>query len=111
MKRVEAMVLSMTPRERSMPHTIDGKRRQRIARGSGVSVQDVNQLLEGRKVMEKMMKQVGKGKMPSLPGMPKMPGGGMPGMPGMPPQQTVAPRSTAPGAAGRKHGKKKSGRR
>ncbi len=111
MKRVEAMVLSMTPRERSMPHTIDGKRRQRIARGSGVSVQDVNQLLEGRKVMEKMMKQVGKGKMPSLPGMPKLPGGGMPGMPGMPPQQTVAPRSTAPGAAGRKHGKKKSGRR
>src|SRR5262245_9386794 len=67
--RVEAIVLSMTPQERSFPHVIDGSRRQRIARGSGTTVQQVNQLLEARKQMAKMMKQLGKGKMPALPGM------------------------------------------
>ena len=61
--RVEAIVLSMTPRERALPHVIDGSRRQRIARGSGTTVQQVNQLLDARKQMEKMMKQMGKGKM------------------------------------------------
>jgi signal recognition particle subunit SRP54 len=65
--RVEAIVLSMTPQERRMPHLINGSRRQRIARGSGTTVQDVNQLLSARKQMEKMMKQMGKGKMPKLP--------------------------------------------
>ena len=45
-----------------MPHVIDGTRRQRIARGSGTTVEEVNQLLEARKMMEKMMKQMGKGK-------------------------------------------------
>ena len=79
MKRVEAVVLSMTPRERSMPHTIDGKRRLRIANGSGTTVQDVNQLLEARKMMEKMMGQMGKGKMPAIPGMEGLTGGGAPG--------------------------------
>jgi signal recognition particle subunit SRP54 len=65
--RVEAIVLSMTPRERSLPHVIDGSRRQRIARGSGTNVQQVNQLLLARKEMEKVMKQMGKGKgMPDL---------------------------------------------
>jgi signal recognition particle subunit SRP54 len=67
LKRVEAMVLSMTPQERAYPHVIDGRRRQRIARGSGTTVQEVNQLLAARKEMEKMMKQMGKGKMPSIP--------------------------------------------
>jgi signal recognition particle subunit SRP54 len=67
MKRVEAIVLSMTPRERALPHSIDGKRRLRIANGSGTSVEQVNQLLEARKQMEKMMKQMGKGKLPALP--------------------------------------------
>ena len=65
--RVEAVILSMTPQERRLPHVIDGSRRQRIARGSGTSVQQVNQLLEARKQMAKMMKQLGKGKMPGLP--------------------------------------------
>ena len=65
--RVEAMILSMTPRERRLPHVIDGSRRQRIARGSGTTVQQVNQLLNARKQMQKMMKQMTKGKMPSLP--------------------------------------------
>ena len=65
--RVEAIVLSMTPQERRMPHLINGSRRLRIARGSGQTIQDVNKLLSARKQMEKMMKQMGKGKMPSLP--------------------------------------------
>jgi signal recognition particle subunit SRP54 len=66
--RVEAIVLSMTPQERAKPVVIDGKRRLRIARGSGSTVEQVNQLLEARKQMEKMMKQMGRGKMPALPG-------------------------------------------
>jgi signal recognition particle subunit SRP54 len=67
MARVEAIVLSMTPQERGMPHLINGPRRQRIAKGSGTSIQQVNQLLQARKQMAKMMKQMGKGKMPGLP--------------------------------------------
>ena len=65
--RVEAIVLSMTPQERRSPIVIDGKRRLRIANGSGATVEQVNQLLEARKQMEKMMKQMGRGKMPPLP--------------------------------------------
>jgi signal recognition particle subunit SRP54 len=75
MARVEAIVLSMTPYERRFPHAIDGSRRKRIAGGSGTSIQDVNQLLEARKQMAKMMKQMGKGKMPALPGQPAMQNG------------------------------------
>ena len=69
--RVEGIVLSMTPQERRLPHVIDGSRRKRIAAGSGTSVEQVNQLLEARKQMAKMMKQMGKGKMPALPGQPQ----------------------------------------
>src|SRR6266480_3246075 len=64
--RVEAMILSMTPLERARPTVIDGSRRQRIARGSGVGVDEVNRLMEGRKQMEKMMKMMSRGKMPNL---------------------------------------------
>jgi signal recognition particle subunit SRP54 len=67
MSRVEAIVLSMTPQERRMPHVIDGSRRKRIAAGSGTTVQQVNQLLSARKQMQKMMKQMKKGKMPGIP--------------------------------------------
>ncbi|HKF15460.1 MAG TPA: signal recognition particle protein [Gaiellaceae bacterium] len=67
LKRVEAIVLSMTPHERRMPHLIDGSRRKRIAAGSGTTIQQVNKLLSARKQMQKMMKQMGKGKMPGLP--------------------------------------------
>jgi signal recognition particle subunit SRP54 len=67
--RVEAIVLSMTPKERRMPHLIDGSRRLRIAKGSGTTVQQVNQLLNARKQMQKMLKELGKGMMPALPGM------------------------------------------
>jgi signal recognition particle subunit SRP54 len=67
--RVEAMILSMTARERRYPHTIDGSRRQRIARGSGTTVQEVSRLLNARKEMQKLMKRMGQGKMPALPQM------------------------------------------
>jgi signal recognition particle subunit SRP54 len=78
MARVEAIILSMTPHERRVPHVIDGSRRKRIAAGSGTTVQQVNQLIEGRKQMAKMMKAMGSGKMPSLPGSAPAPtmGGG-----------------------------------
>jgi signal recognition particle subunit SRP54 len=109
LKRVEAIVLSMTPRERSMPHTIDGHRRARIAAGSGVTVPEVNQLLEARKMMEKMMGQVGKGKMPNLPGMPGMGDMGLGGMPGAP--NGVAPLERRHGGTKRKANKKRSRRR
>jgi signal recognition particle subunit SRP54 len=70
LKRVEAIVLSMTPQERAMPHVISMQRRRRIAAGSGTSLEEVNKLMAARKQMAKMMKQMGKGKMPTLPGMP-----------------------------------------
>src|SRR5512133_1435596 len=66
--RVEAIVLSMTPQERALPKLIDGSRRKRIAGGSGTTVEEVNRLLEGRKEMEKLMKGMGRGKLPQLPG-------------------------------------------
>jgi signal recognition particle subunit SRP54 len=66
--RVEGIILSMTPRERRVPHVIDGSRRKRIAAGSGTTVTQVNQLLEARKQMAKMMKMMGSGKMPTVPG-------------------------------------------
>ena len=68
--RVEAIVLSMTPQERRMPHVISTQRRRRIAAGSGTSLDEVNKLMAARKQMAKMMKQMGKGKMPVLPGLP-----------------------------------------
>src|SRR5919201_984712 len=67
--RVEAIILSMTPAERRNPRIIDGSRRRRIAKGSGCSVQQVNQLLGQFKQVQKMMKQIGRGKMPQFPGL------------------------------------------
>jgi signal recognition particle subunit SRP54 len=93
MGRVEAIVLSMTPQERRSPIVIDGKRRIRIAKGSGATVEQVNQLLEARKQMEKMMKQMGRGKMPALPN-----------------QQAPAPLSAAR-KTGVKRKKKRAGRK
>jgi len=60
MKQVEAIVLSMTPKERANPDIINGQRRLRIAKGSGRSVQEVNVLLSQFKQMQKVMKTVGK---------------------------------------------------
>ena len=75
MKRMEAIVLSMTPAERARPVLIKGTRRKRIALGSGNSVLEVNKLLKNFANMKKMMGNKGKMKqmMQSL-------GGGMPGM-------------------------------
>lgn len=67
LKHVEAIVLSMTPAERANPDLLNGSRRARIARGSGRSVQEVNQLLNQFKQMQKMMKGKGGGRMPKMP--------------------------------------------
>jgi len=75
--RVEAIVRSMTPFERTHPKQINGSRRARIARGSGVSVSEVNQLLQRFGEAQKMMRQLKRGGgMPGMPGMGAMPGGG-----------------------------------
>jgi signal recognition particle subunit SRP54 len=58
--RTEAIICSMTPSERARPQLIDGSRRKRIARGSGTTVQDVNQLLRQFEQMKKMMKTMGR---------------------------------------------------
>jgi signal recognition particle subunit SRP54 len=87
--RAEAIVNSMTPAERRNPKILNGSRRARIARGAGVSVGEVNQLvtrfLEGQKMMRQML------------------GGGMPGMPPLPGMR----RASAKAAKGRKGAKKK----
>jgi signal recognition particle subunit SRP54 len=62
--RLEAIILSMTPAERANPSLIDGSRRKRIARGSGTTVQAVNQLVKQFGQMRKMMSQLAQGKMP-----------------------------------------------
>jgi signal recognition particle subunit SRP54 len=64
--RLEAIIRSMTPEERANPSIIDGSRRRRIARGSGTSVQAVSQLVKQFSQMKKLMKQIARGKMPSL---------------------------------------------
>ena len=58
MKRVEAIILSMTPKERMDPDVINGSRRRRIAKGSGTTVEDINRLLKQFDQMKKMMKQM-----------------------------------------------------
>ncbi len=80
MKRMVAIIDSMTPQERRKPEIINGSRKRRVANGSGTQIQDVNRLLKQHKQMQKMMKKMGnkgamrgmmqsmKGKMP--PGMP-----------------------------------------
>ncbi len=80
LKKAEAIVLSMTGKERRKPDLLDARRRRRIAAGSGTSVTEVNELLQRFQQMRKMMKNMGKMKKM----MGRMGGGGMPGMPGMP---------------------------
>jgi len=89
LKQMEAIIQSMTPKERAFPDVINGSRKKRIASGSGTQIQDVNRLLKQHKQMQKMMKKLTKkggmkGMMRGMKGM--MGGGGMPGGPGgMPP--------------------------
>lgn len=69
--RVEAIINSMTEEEREKPQIIQGSRRKRIARGSGTTVQDVNQLLKQFQQMKKMMQRMNRGKLQSrLPDLP-----------------------------------------
>jgi signal recognition particle subunit SRP54 len=60
MKRIEAIIRSMTPKERRNPHILDGSRKRRIANGSGTTVQEVNRLLKGFEQARKMMRNLGK---------------------------------------------------
>jgi signal recognition particle subunit SRP54 len=64
--RIQAIILSMTPEERRKPELIKGSRRLRIARGSGTNVQAVNRLVKQFGQMRKVMRQVGRGKMPDI---------------------------------------------
>ncbi|MSP78298.1 MAG: signal recognition particle protein [Dehalococcoidia bacterium] len=80
LKQVEAIVLSMTARERRSPDVLDASRKRRVAKGSGTAVQDVNQLLNQFREMQKMMKQFAKMKpkqiekmMKGTPGAPQLP--------------------------------------
>jgi signal recognition particle subunit SRP54 len=75
-KKVEAIICSMTMRERARPEILNGSRRKRIAAGSGTQVSDVNRLVKQFEGARQMMKQFGGGKRPRLPfpGMPGLPG-------------------------------------
>jgi signal recognition particle subunit SRP54 len=107
MAKVEAIVLSMTPRERRMPHLIDLSRRRRIAAGSGTSMEQVNQLMSARKQMAKMMKGLNKGKLPTLPG-----GLVPPGADAFAGGTTAGATLTArPGSASRRKAKKRTSKR
>ena len=75
--RTEAIIRSMTPVERRNPKVLNGSRRLRIARGSGMTVTDVNQLVQRFEQAAKMMKTVARGGVPNIPGMG--PVGGKPG--------------------------------
>lgn len=73
LKRVEAIICSMTPRERDNPKIINASRKKRIAAGSGVEVRDVNQVLKQFRDMQTLMSQMRKGRFPNFPGMPGLP--------------------------------------
>jgi signal recognition particle subunit SRP54 len=72
MARVEAIINSMTKAERENPNILNASRRKRIARGSGVEVRDVNEVLKQFRDMQQMMGQLRKGKFPGFPGLPGM---------------------------------------
>jgi signal recognition particle subunit SRP54 len=113
--RIEAIIYSMTPAERSDPKILNGSRRLRIANGSGTKVSDVNSLVKRFTEAKKMMQQLAGGMpgMPGMAGMPGVPGGGFAGGgkkrqakaakkrkgPAGPPRPAVSPAaSTTPGA-------------
>jgi signal recognition particle subunit SRP54 len=76
-RRMEAIILSMTPRERAHPELIDGMRKRRIARGSGVQPADINRLLKAREAMQKLARQFGSANRKGKPlGLPPMYGQG-----------------------------------
>lgn len=104
LKHIEAIILSMTLEERRNPDIINGSRRKRIARGSGSTPQDINQLLDQFGEMRTMIRQISSGKGPWA----KMArqygqGGGIPGLPGMPENMPALPGRG--GSGGKKTGK------
>ncbi|MCW2811654.1 MAG: ffh [Friedmanniella sp.] len=94
--RIEAIIHSMTPKERDNPKIIDGSRRARIAKGAGVEVSEVNGLVTRFFEARKMMSSLASGK-------------GMPGMPGMPGMGAAARKQPAKQLAKKKGGRKVSG--
>ncbi len=72
MKRVEAIINSMTAKERNNPKILNASRRRRIATGSGVEVRDVNEVLKQFRDMQTLMGQLRNGRMPNIPGLPRM---------------------------------------
>ncbi|HUH53709.1 MAG TPA: signal recognition particle protein [Microbacteriaceae bacterium] len=74
--RTEAIIQSMTPAERENPKILNGSRRLRIAKGSGMTVTDINQLVQRFEQAAKMMKTVARGGVPQVPGMGPVPGMG-----------------------------------
>lgn len=84
-KGIEAIILSMTPKERQHPELLNQSRKMRIAKGSGTNIQEVNRLVKQFDQTRKMMKMLTGSKMgrmmAQMPKMPKMPG--MPSMPKM----------------------------
>lgn len=112
LSRVEAIINSMTPHERHYPKSLNASRKTRIAKGSGTTVQDVNDLLKKFGQMQKMMKKAsgkkkgaGKGAMPQIPGMEGL--GGMGGMGGM----EEAEMMNSPSGGSKKSATKKSPQR
>ena len=70
LRKVEAIIHSMTfPAERRNPKLMNASRKRRVAAGSGTTVEDINALLKQFREMQRMMKMIGKGRMPNLPGM------------------------------------------
>jgi signal recognition particle subunit SRP54 len=126
--QVEAIIRSMTPAERGEPALIDGSRRVRIARGSGTTTQEVNQLLRQFKEAQQLMRSpgmlggmLGGGKGGRLAqalaermgdgGGLELPGGAPGGLPGSLPGLSASPGGAVPGAKGRPGSKKKKGGR
>ena len=68
-RKVEAIINSMTPAERSQPRILKASRKRRIAAGSGVDVRDVNDLLKQFRQMSKLMNQISRGRLPNIPGL------------------------------------------
>lgn len=100
MARLEAIILSMTPKERAKPDVMNARRKIRVANGAGVTVQEVNKLLKMHADMETAMKRLKKmGGLGALAGM--FGGGGMPGMPGEMPGMGM-PKGLPPGFRFRK---------
>ncbi|MDB9529904.1 signal recognition particle protein [Oscillatoria sp. CS-180] len=125
LRRVEAMINSMTKEERKNPELLSGSpsRRRRIARGAGYQDKDVSKLVSDFQKMRSMMQQMGSGQMgfpgmgggfPGMGGMPGMGGGGFPGMGGMPGMGGAQPGfrgypGMGSGKKKKKKGKKKKG--